>query len=29
MAFSIKRLRTHASIALANALAIFITIYSR
>jgi hypothetical protein len=28
MAFSIKRLRTHASIGLANALAIFITIYS-
>ena len=28
MAFSIRRLRTHASIALANALAIFITIYS-
>ena len=28
MAFSLRRLRTHASIALANALAIFVTIYS-
>jgi hypothetical protein len=28
MALSLRRLRTHASISLANAIAIFVTIYS-